>query len=356
MKYLCIDKKSISHFITISVCFSAGILLVVFSDEIKEEIISAVHSCVNVIIPCVFPMLFISCFLTEYGFSDGLKRKAEKITKRLFGLSGACLEAMVTGLTTGYVSAVKGAEILYKNNKISSAEAKRLALFFSNPGISFTVIFFGGMLCNSVFYGIKLYFISASVNVLSAAVYNLINKNTSFCRYEKKKNSALSSFTKACEISSASIIRICFSIIIFSAIQVILTRLADATPLSVLIKLAGEVSSAIIYSTENYSVVVSFFVLQYGGFCILLQVTEGLKNIEIKPSAYLIIRLILSFTSSAFLYVLSPVFPLPVICITDKTVISFSTNSLTGIFSLLLLCFVYLYSVRGIRRNFSKRQ
>ena len=148
--------QEVKNAVVIIFLFICIITAITASKQIKTAVLQAVSNCLNIIVPCLFPMLFFSFFILEAGFPKRLKDKISPLLNFLFGVSGDSLECIILGLFSGYNMAVKSAVNANKKGKITSEEAKRIALFFTNAGVSFSVLITGNVIYNDTDTGIRL--------------------------------------------------------------------------------------------------------------------------------------------------------------------------------------------------------
>ncbi len=351
MKTFITNYRTAINYLQFIISIFCVLLFIRYSSTIKESAIISVNNCLNIIVPCVFPMLCLAYFILETGFPTAVKKFLRKITEPAFGLGENCSEAIIISLCAGYNTAVKSAVKLYSEKKISEEQAKRIALFFTNAGISFTVNITGSVLYNSFATGLRLYIISISVNIITAFLYNLYRKN-----YENETSVVIqknvsTAFIKSVKASSEAILSICFNIIFFSALCSAVSAFIPQKNLSILIKLFGEATSGIIFASENYPIYITALCLNFGGICIFLQNLSDIVKIGIKPHIYLSVKLFQSIICSLTEFLLSIFFPTVQSVFAGENVTAYYGKSYIGTFSLLLLCAVFLVSTKNLHRN-----
>ncbi len=327
------------------------ILITANPQTIKSAALTAASNCLNTIIPCIFPMLTMSFFILESGFPVRLSVFTDGKLKKLFGLSGNCLEGVILGLSGGYNTAVKSAVRLFENKRITREEAKRIALFFSNPGISFAIILTGVTLSGSFITGLRLYIESMAVNILSAFLYNKFNKNTKHISVTASNSSAADALVKAVQSASSAIISISFNIIFFACLTAIICNLIPVSPLNNLITLTAEICNAVIFSVKEYPLFVTSGVLTFGGLCIFIQNLSDIRKLNIKPSVYLITRLLSGIISAVAEFIYSRFFPYSHPASTAFQIKITKESSTAGTLALIFLAAVYLLSVKDIRQK-----
>ncbi len=323
------------------------ILTVIFSDKVQSAVTQSIRNCLNVIIPCVFPVTVISFFIIESGFPVKLRLIASRVMLPLFGLSGNCLEGVLLGLTGGYNTAVKCAVKMKEENTVGEEQTKRIALLFTNPGISFTVLLTGVTLTGSLLTGLRIYAETVFYNILIAYIYNKSHKLTDDKRIIRRKTEITEAFISSVEASSRVIISISFNIIIFSCFICLVDNIFPF--ISLPLKLISEVSTAVLYSASAFPLCVTAGVLTFGGFCIFIQNLKDLRILRVKASSFLAIRIIHAIFVTATEYAFSLLFPESVTTASYFPVKISASDNITGSLSLIFLCLVFLYSVKNIK-------
>ena len=327
------------------------ILTVIFSDTVRQSATAAVSNCLNVIIPCIFPVTVLAFLLLDTGFSVKVKHLTDKALKSLAGLSGNCLEGVLLGLTGGYNTAVKSALRLKENNLITAGEAVRLALFFTNPGVSFTVMLAGATLAGALKTGLRLYSETLFLNLLTAFLYNLRLNNTEHIAIRAQNKPIGSAFVGAVDSAASVMLSISFNVVFFSCITSLFEKLIPFDTVTSILRLTGEVSSGVIYSSGKYPFYITAGVLTFGGICIFIQNLGDLKKLKIKPHKFLLLRIFYALSVSVTEYILSKVFPESIYAGIIYPVKFTASNNITGSLALIFLCAVYLVAVRNINNR-----
>lgn len=330
---------------------------VILSDNVRTAAADAVNSCLTVILPCIFPVTVISFFILETGFPLKIKHITDGLLRFLFGLSGNCLEGVILGLSGGYNTAVKCAVRLRENNAISAEQAKKLSLFFTNPGISFTVLLTGSALSGSIAAGFRLYAETVILNLITAYLYNKTKPNKEIIPVTGYSKGISDAFILAVESASKVIISISFNIIFFSCLTSVIAHLLPNSFINEIIRLISEVSSAVIYSSTKYPFYITAGILTFGGICIFIQNLADLKKLGIKPSDFLKIRLLQSSLVTTAEYILSIIFPESTLTAVIYPVKVSASDNAAGTLSLIFLCAVYLIAVKNLtgKRSATKK-
>lgn len=349
-----IIQKHNSIFAVIS--FFCALLFIFSAKDVKQASIKSIYNCIEIIIPSVFPMIFFATFITGTGFSQRLKARLHKPISILFGIDGGCLEAMLTGLTGGYNVALKTACALYEKEKTTAEAARRCALFFTSPGLAFTVAVAGISLYNDVNTGIRFYVITTAVSLLTAIIYNIKHRNYTVFKGYVKNESISEIFINSVSSSSNAVISICFSIVLFSVLTQLLYSVIPIKPVCDLIRLLAEVSSAIIFSSSVYHTSVTLFCLAFAGFCIFIQSLPDLKKLDIRPLQYFKVRLLQAALCGIAELIYTSLFPSSVAAVAHNITLSSHKGTAFGSVALIFMCLIFLWEAKSIKRIKSPRQ
>lgn len=333
------------------ISFFCSYIILTNSEIISQSVIRALNNCFNPVVPSVFPLLIITFFISEIGFPEGIKKCTQKITLPLFGLSGNCTEAILTGLTGGYNCSVKAAHRLYENKSITKEEAKRLALFFTCPGLSFSVNICGTALYSSIKAGIIFFISSALSCLITSAIYNFFKKSTDFNSISTYRKKPTDAFVDSVANSVSVIITICSWITVFAIISSVIKITVPVDGVNTFISLFGEVTSAVMYSAEHCSLAVTSFCLNFGGICIFLQQLPYIIKAEVSPLSYLLCRIIQGGIGFIISSILLRLFPVAADVFRYPVQFKAYSDSFTGSFALILLGAVLLYSVKSTKNR-----
>ena len=127
--------------------------------------------CARSVIPALFPYFVVSGLLISLGLADGVGRRLEPLTRRLFGVSGAGASAFFLGLLGGYPVGGRTVGQLYRAGQLSKDEAERLLAFCNNAGPSFILGVVGVGCFGSLRTGVYLYLVHAFSAVLVGILF-----------------------------------------------------------------------------------------------------------------------------------------------------------------------------------------
>lgn len=343
---LTIRKNELTKSACTIISVFCGFIFILNSKAVTEAFVFSLNNSLNEVVPSVFPMLVITYFFLGTGFSKSLKKFIGKFTAPLFGLSGNTAEIILTGLLGGYNTAIKSAVKKLSSDEISTEEAKRLSLFFTCPGVSFCICICG----LSVYSDIKAGIILLSANILSclitASLYNIFRKNKISDTVVNKSYNISSAFVDAVASSATAVMGIISWICVFSVIIAALNIYIPFHSINTILSLTGEISSAIIFAKNNFSLGITAFCLSFGGLCIFFQQLPDIIAIGISPVYYLVVRLIQAVLCSVIAKFLFILFPVSIGVSADYPVFIPSRTSIPGSVALIIMGIILLNSLK----------
>lgn len=147
----------------IALCFSAGAAV--------EAGQNALRLCAETILPSLFPFFVLSILLSRLGLPQRLGARFGRLSKRLFGVSGAGAAALPIGLLGGYPLGAACVSELLSRSAITRKEAEDLLLFCNNSGPAFLIGAVGTGIFSSRRAGFLLYGAHTAAAVLTGILF-----------------------------------------------------------------------------------------------------------------------------------------------------------------------------------------
>lgn len=270
------------------------------------------------VLPTLFPFFVATELLCQTNFTYILGKLLNKFMKPVFNVPGESAIAIILGTISGYPVGAKVVCNLKQQKIISKIEAERLIAYTNNSGPLFILGTVGIALFGNKTLGITLLVSHILSSLLVGYCFRFWKKDKFDINYrESKFNSKLTPLKisdigeilgNAIKKSISTILLIGGFIVIFSVIlsiletSGILTLLAEflssfgipkdfsLSMISGIIELTNGVNQAAILSSSYYtlSILLSSFLLGFGGFSVLLQVYSIIvkENISIRPYFY----------------------------------------------------------------------
>lgn len=266
--------------------------------------------CINNLFPSLFPFMILSNILMEYGFVDIASELLKPIMNKLFKSHEYGSFVLILSIISGTPSNSKYINELLNKNMINEYDATKLLLFthFVNP--LFVINTIGVSFLHNKLLGIIILISHYLGNFIVGIIfrnYHKINNNSKINISKAitsldKKNNFISILTNSI-ISSINTLLIILGVI---TTCLIITSLIDINPI-----LNGflEITQGLKYiSTTNLEilkkVLLTTFLISFGGFSIHAQSFSILSNKKIKYIPYLIARITHGITSSIIVYIL----------------------------------------------------
>lgn len=331
MNFLVINLKK--YFFTIILTLFT-ISLIIFSDSNLLAAQNGIVLWATKVFPSLFPFLVATELLCKSNFTYLLGKLLNRFVKPLFNVPGEAASAIILGTISGYPVGAKVVCNLKKEKIISKIEAERLIAYTNNSGPLFILSTVG----IALFQNKKLGFILLVSHVVSAFFVAYFfkfwkNRIKDISFNETKFNLKnlpvkLSNFGEilsySIKNSLSSLLSIGGFIVIFSVLLSILNSSGIINIISnflSIFRIPTSISTSLITGLleltngvflcanlyENYhliSILLTSFLLGFGGFSVLLQVYSIIskENISIKP--YIIGKFLQGIFSVVFTFIL----------------------------------------------------
>lgn len=306
------------------------------------------------VIPSLFPfMVFASC-ISKTQLFHLISQKTEKITRKLFKISGVGFSCIVLGFLGGYPVGAKAVSDMRTKKLISENEARRLFCWCTNPSPAFVISAVGVFMLSSYQSGIILY----ASTLLSAFVIGFF---TRFFADKKEGNGDFLSFSpqKGIFIDSVSetgetTLGICGWLLTFCAISSLVEVIIPSEGATTFIKCISEVTSGCENAAnEALPLPVVSAILGFGGFAVILQIITYMKKCKMPLRIFICIKIINGALNAFFCSVLMKLFPRSIevsATITAGSLIFPISHSVITAVILLIMCIVFIFEVDNKRK------
>ena len=361
--------------------FTLGALMISFPAYVSKGASEGLLSCINILLPSLFPFLVFSSFIIRSGLAEKLGKHAESFTQAVFRLPGCALPVIVTAMLGGYPVGARGIRILYCDKKLSESQAQRMALFCICAGPGFTVATIGEKLLGNRIFGIFL-FLS---QIISALAIGFISAR--FAPRQAKRN--ISETPQKCSLSFSSalvesvsdaskgIASLCAFVMLFDALLYlldgigILSAVADlfsalSFPEDVAVLLPvlfSEISRGIVsfISAPHFSPELLSFFVAFGGLCVHFQIFAAVGNLKMPFLRFYIFRFLHGFSSSLIFHILLYFLPESITDVfipINPQLQLYTANSIPLTAALLMLCGIFIVFVENNRtaNNFPSKK
>lgn len=323
--------------------FGASLLL--FSTSNLSAIKKGLSLWANSVVPSLFPFFVATELLMNTNFVKVLGRFLHKIMKPLFNIRGEGSFGFIMGLISGYPVGAKIACDFRENNICSKEECERLLSFTNNSGPLFIV----GTVGISMFGNSTIGLLLLITHILSCITVGIIfrfwkfnssspdyigNKSSNYNKYKNVSFSNLGEVLgKSITNSISTILMIGGFVVIFSSIISILkasgilhSLILIVTPIfdflhidssfisgifMGLLEITNGISciSNINIKAISINIIITAFLLGFGGLSILLQVLSITSKTDLSIKPYIYGKLLHGFLAAFYTFVTINIFP-----------------------------------------------
>ena len=267
---------------------------------------------VNNLIPSLFPMFILTDILITYNFVKYIPKWFVNIFSYLFNVKKECVLIFFLSMLSGFPTNAKNIRKLYDMNIIDSKEASHMLMFthFSNPLfiLGTLAIFF----LNNKELGIIILLSHYLSNFIIGVTIRKLNNISNNTVNEKEKKLYFGPvFVNAIKSSIDTLLLILGTLTCFLIISSIIINRFDLNSYnSLLIKSILEITMGLkelsLFSFSNLTkVILSSFILSFGGLSVHMQVISQLIDTDISYKSFFIGRILQVFISlilSYFIY------------------------------------------------------
>ena len=268
---------------------AAFILLLLKADVAAEAARAGLDLCMRSVIPSLFPALVLTNLLIRTGLPPRLLNAPGSVFERLFHIRKGALTAYLTGLVGGYPLGAAAAAECCRLGDCSEEEAGRLLVFANNCSPAFLFGMVGSRGADGWRHALLLLIIQWSLS-LWLGVFLGVGCSASQAASSQQNKAASSfpvKFTSSVRNGGRSILLICAYVVFFSVFTAFL-------PEHPLLRGFFELTGGLMLTEAGESgLVVSAFLLGWGGLSVLCQVYSCLEGSGIPAGKYLPYRILL---------------------------------------------------------------
>lgn len=319
--------------------------LLIFSKSNLPAVKSGLSLWANSVIPSLFPFFVATELLMHTNIINLFGNLLNPLMKPIFNIRGEGGFAFIMGIISGYPVGAKIASNLRKNNICSKEECERLLSFTNNSGPLFIIGTVGILMFKNTVIGILLFVTHLLACITVGFIFrywkkgkNTLSANTSSASFHSPKKSA--SFSNLGEIlaesitsSISTILLIGGFIVIFSSILSILKASGILNSITILLNpllsflnidtnfiqgfLTGilEITngintiSSIACKKISFNIILTAFLLGFGGISILLQVWSITAKTDLSIKPYVYGKLLHGLLAAFYTYLFMNIFP-----------------------------------------------
>lgn len=321
------------------------IFLVIFSKENLSAAKSGLLLWANNVIPSLFPFFIATELLSYTNVVFKIGKLLNPIMKPIFNVPGQGAYALIMGIISGYPIGAKIVTNFRENGICSKEECERLLAFTNNSGPLFII----GTVGISLFYNSTIGILLFVTHLLACLTVGILfrfwkyNKNSAsinkaYCSTNNKEVSFSSLgevLSKSISSATSTILMIGGFVVLFSVVLSILENsgLLSMTSsilkpifnlfginnsqfysgfMSGLIELTNGVKQISVIPCKEISIniILSSFLLGFGGISILLQVFSIISKTDISIKPYIIGKILHGIFAATYTYIFINCFPI----------------------------------------------
>lgn len=315
-------RRAVSDTAAAAMLLTACVLLILYRTDAQKGVYTGVCTCLNMLVPSLFPFVLLACLLTRSRAAALLFRPLAPIMRHVFRLPACAAPALLFGLTAGYPVGAKITAALYADGRLNCEQAARLLCFCTAPGYAFSM-YAGTQLTGGTHTGTLLFAACAAAPLITGLILSR------FAPKPKKEAETLpagGSFTEAVRDGVSAMVSMCGFVVVFSAVLALLQGSGIFRAVTALLARFGmtipgagaavicflEVTAGISHCAYwQLSPAVTAFGLGFAGLCIHLQLFSFFSKtgFPLGKSIYLLTRLLNGLLSAAVYTALARIFP-----------------------------------------------
>ena len=287
-----------------------GTLLFVFNTAARDGVIKGLTICFNTVIPSLFLLTALSCFLAQSGVLQSVGRLFSPVTSKIFGLNGEETAIFLLSLVSGYPTGAKMLESLYNSRKICRKRANIMLIFCINAGPGFVISAVGGAILGSESDGKRLFLamvLSAFIMAIFCSFFLRKTENKATTPATNNQNLA-DVFVHSVSDSATSMFNVSAFVVAFSGIIEIFKTIGTDGKLKTVVLSLLEVTVGVGNCTRNNLQTVAFLV-GFGGVSVILQVKSQAGKLNPKILSIFASRLIAGGLMAGFICVFELISP-----------------------------------------------
>lgn len=372
--FLKLTKKIFPVFITISICAWIMIHPEISSESIKQGI----KCCINILIPSLFPFMFMATFIVQSQILSTSGKLISKLTKFLFYLPPYTAPVIILGLVGGYPVGARGVKTLFDKNKINSEQLNRMMCFCVNAGPGFLVSLVGSILLKNKFLGIAMLISQTTSAILIGIFCGIYSRKRNLPLYSidesisYHKTNIAESIVESTSLICSSMAEMCVLVIAFTFLNSVINNSGIFDFVCSNIKFLEvfkneiiaasnalfEVTSGCIKSSNSkLGFMIIAFAVGHGGVCTHMQIASILKNCDFNFRKFCffrfvnsIISLLSAYAIIQYVYISSPVFSN-----VSQPLKASSSSTVHGSLALVLLSLYFIITVNHKSKTVKKQ-
>lgn len=383
-------KRRIKKFAAALAALIFAVLLVFVPGPALDGARKGLTLCGNTVIPSLFPFLVVSSFIIGAGFAKNCGKLFEPMMKKVFRLPGSAAAPFLLGAIGGYPVGASAVSQLCLKGELSKKDSERLLCFAINSSPAFIIGAVGAGFLKNALAGILLYVAHLLTSIIIGILMRPRKKKKEKLQRERvrprsdevstspstKEMGLSSAFVGSVTASAKSIIIICAFVVLFSAVNTLLSGTGAIEVLSGALSsflpspgndsaFFGRIITGILEVTNGCAaatgaggmtaVLLSAAILGFSGISVQFQVISLVKESGISTKSFILTRFLHAAISVLLALLLFSIFPSAIPQIPSLQTMAFSVygitatmHSIPAVVAMLLLIGLLLLSVATV--------
>lgn len=300
-KKLYVSKKTdIFATIIISIVFLFVCVSVLALPKISiEGAKSGLEYSFGILIPSLFPFMFLSDFAVEYGISSKFGKILTPFSEKMLYLPSEAGVTVLLSLIGGFPVGAVGINSLLKQNKITQSQANRMLCFCVNSGPAFMISVVGAELYKSIKLGVIL----LAAQILSSLTIGIILGTFARIKEPLQRTVAVGgvhnefapAFIHSCKNACSATINLCALVVLFSSFSEVFLAVIgcdDNSSTGIMLNSLLEVTNGCnLLAGNNFPLYATSLAIGWSGICVHFQVFSSSELAKINKLYFCLARL-----------------------------------------------------------------
>lgn len=290
---------------------SVGFIVLFFSDpsSMGNGVRNGLFLCGETVIPSLFPFMILSDFIVRSGLGNAVGRLFSPMTEKIFRLPGCSACAIIMSLIGGFPVGARMISQLCEDNSLSVSQAKRMMWFCVNSGPAFVVGAVGATMLSDKKCGIILFASQTLAALIIGFFSSFFTKKNNKKATAKKHEIDASVLTDSVSCATDAMLNICAWILLFSAFNPFLIRLAENNSVFNTAVVMSEVTAGCAFAAVHLPVYLIAPVLCWSGFAVHMQLLPYIKKVGMTLPEFWLSRTVNSLAAFPIAFLLFKIFP-----------------------------------------------
>ena len=270
----------------------AAVLCIVKNDSAAEGVISSLKLCASTVVPSLLPFMVLSSYIVSSGMASDAGRMFEIPCRKIFRLSGEAGFIILMSLVGGFPVGAKMTASAVEKGILTENQGRRMMLFCVNAGPAFIINIVGQSMLGSRKAGMILLTATVSSSLFVGFISRFFdNENGAGSIHQRSENKS-AAFISAVEGSVKTVIMICGWIVVFGALRNIIGVTWIPREIKLWADMLFEVTEGCRFSSKNFPLPVTAFVLGFSGLAVHAQILPFLDSVNLKYRLFFSSRII----------------------------------------------------------------